>query len=140
MDLGADMSQVRSMTLYSLAGLTGLGFVFGLVVWAVTDNVNPSAMMVLALLTLLWFGLGFVSHRIGGQSGQLSASTGDHKAKRDGSDMYSIIDRLVYELTPDERSYLQRRLDETAYEDDGQGDLSTTLESLLSKREDHLSS
>ena len=136
------MLQVLIMTLYCLAGLTGLGFVAGLMVWAFDGTVNIMAMGAMAVMTLVWFAAGAVFHRSLSRSKQPSVGVSDHKAKRDGSDMYSIIDRLVYELTPDERSYLQRRLDETLQDNvNAEADLGTTLESLLSDREErHLSS
>ena len=54
------------------------------------------------------------------------------KPKREGMDMYTLIDRLVDDLDDDEASYLQRRLDdrEHGYRDD----LAESAEDLLIRR------
>lgn len=129
------MAQVLILMLYSLAGLTGLGFVAGIMVWAFDGTVNVGAMAAMALLTAMWIWAGVVVQRLHERSRQPRAIGVRDKAKRGATDMYAMIDRLVYELTPDERDYLQRRLDETVRDDDGEDDLGTTLESLLSERE-----
>jgi hypothetical protein len=52
------------------------------------------------------------------------------KRKREGVDMYSLIDRLVDDLDEDEAAYLRRRLD------DRERGLEETLKETLDRRED----
>jgi hypothetical protein len=129
------MLQVLILTLYGLAGLTGLGFVAGVMVWAFDGTMNAEAMGALALLTLVWIGIGVTLQRLMERPRQQLATTTNHKAKRGETDMYSMIDRLVHELNAAERNYLQRRLDETVDQTDDDDALDVTLEALLSERE-----
>ena len=54
------------------------------------------------------------------------------KPKREGMDMYTLIDRLVDDLDDDEASYLQRRLDDR--ERGFRGELAESAEDLLLRR------
>ncbi len=54
------------------------------------------------------------------------------KPKREGMDMYELIDRMVDDLDDDEAAYLQRRLDDR--ESGLRGDLADSAEDLLSRR------
>lgn len=129
------MIQILILILYGLAGVTGLGFVAAVMVWAFDGTVNIGAAGLLALLTLVWMIFSVVlQHRYAGQSGKTSAIASGEKAKHGVGDMYAMIDRLVQELTLDEREYLQQRLGETMQDDDGE--LVTTLESLLAERDE----
>ena len=129
------MSQVLILTLYGLAGLTGLGFVAGLITWAFDGTTNLEALGALAVLMLVWIGIGVTLQRVLERTKQPGVAGATGKAKRGATDMYAMIDRMVYELTPDERIYLQRRLDETADLADDEDALDVTLETLLSERE-----
>jgi hypothetical protein len=123
------------MILFFLAGLSGLGFMAGVFVYAFGGPMYFFGMAAMAFMTLLWAGAGLVLQRFLPHPQQQQVMARAEKAKRGATDMYSLIDRLVDELTPDERRYLEQRLGD-APRDDGE-DLSTTLEALLSQREEN---
>lgn len=56
------------------------------------------------------------------------------KRKREGMDMYTLIDRMVDDLDDDEAAYLQRRLD--ARESSVRDDLAESAEDLFNRRDE----
>ena len=60
------------------------------------------------------------------------ARTAAEKQKREGLDMYSMIDRLVEDLDEDELDHLRRRLEERAQGRDSK--VTESLETLLDQR------
>ena len=107
-----------------------------MMVWAFDGTMNVEAMVALTVLTFVWVAIGVMLQRLQESWKQRRVIATSRKAKRGATDMYAMIDRLVYELTPDERSYLLRRLDDTDQMEDDDDDLDTTLEALLSERQE----
>ena len=130
------MLQILILILYALGGLTGLGLIAGMMEWAFDGTMNVEAMVALTVLTFVWVAIGVMLQRLQESWKQRRVIATSRKAKRGATDMYAMIDRLVYELTPDERSYLLRRLDDTDQMEDDEDDLDTTLEALLSERQE----
>ena len=118
--------------LFPVAGISALAFVASLFFWATGSIENPIAVAILAVIA---FGLGAFAlymQRFESVENARADRTGDG-IKRKNVDMYTLIDRLVDDLTPEERAYLlQRLMPAHSVEDDE--DVATTLEALLEER------
>ncbi len=108
-----------------LAALMLLALVAGIFLMAARGGAGASA-LILGGVSLSALILGMIAYAFA------TGNAGKSKPKREGEDMYTLIDRLVDDLDDDERAYLQKRLDEnhTVKNDD----LAESVERLLERR------
>jgi hypothetical protein len=108
-----------------LAALMLLALVAGIFLMAARGGVTASA-LILGGVSLSALILGMIAYAFATGNAEKS------KPKREGEDMYTLIDRLVDDLDDDERAYLQKRLAER--HDVKKDNLAQSVENLLDRR------
>lgn len=110
----------------------GLGFgalVMGLLLALLGRTGNPALLfIILSVIVALALGLFFVAVTKRNQQGEKAKHGG--KAKREYTDIYELIDRLVTDIDGEEAAYLLRKLDAI-----DRAEVSESLETVLDQRE-----
>ncbi|MBL8162888.1 MAG: hypothetical protein JNJ61_12945 [Anaerolineae bacterium] len=93
---------------------------------------SPAAAILSVIIIVTLIGVGAIIYTV--TAAQARGNQDKPKRSQPGMDMYSMIDRMMDELDPDELDYLRRRLDDRSGAADN--DLVESVNDLLDEREE----